>query len=473
MDQKVEKSKGWYLGLQYMEDMGLTAHEPKPVPDEMRNTAHIYSEGNLFASSEWRTVIAGWFESLKENGRLILFLPDCRYVDVPQGNSRATREDILMAFDGLKGWACIEDDMIDGHHFAVFEKVGGEAKEYRPWRKKPKHCLVIRTGAFGDALMASSVFPGLVEQGYAIDYYSHQIGGEVLRHDPHVDRVFTTKPNQTPDGELPQFWTALSGRYDKTVNLTYSVEGPLLSQPWRSEFFWPWDQRDRMCSGSYLKSQHDCAGVPGPYRVKFYPTDEEREWADKTANEVGPFVLWCLRGSAGHKWYPWTPQAICQLLVKRPELTIVLSGDEGSKGLETQILEAASEYLGDVSRFRSLVGTGSIRRPMELAKRAQVVVGPETGVLNAVGMEPVAKVCMLSHSSPSNLTDDWVNAYALESKGCPLNKGPCHQLHYGHDYCPQDKQTGAAVCSSSLVPKELVDTILKALEPKRLSVAAE
>tara|TARA_R110000868_G_scaffold332147_1_gene593189 strand:- start:126 stop:1508 length:1383 start_codon:yes stop_codon:yes gene_type:complete len=460
MEQKPERPKttGWYLSLPYHQGRGLTAHKPDPVPEELKPAGYIYVDDILLASPDWKAMLASWWSAIDKDGHLILWLSDCRYNDVT--GAKLTRDDVLKSFADLDDWTCVEDDLIDGHHFAVLKKSGAMA--YSPWRKKEKHCLVIRPGAIGDAIMASTILPGLAAEGYAVDFYAHGNGGEVVKHDPNISRVIITKPEQTPDNELPAFWKAMGDRYDRVVNLTNSVEGALLAQHWRSEFYWPEDQRRRMLNGSYLQSTHDIAGIPGPLKVHFYETPDEKEWAEKTAAEIGPFILWCLRGSSVHKWYPWLPQAVCQVLVKNPSIKIVLSGGEEALPLETQVLDAAKEYLGDdyMERFRSMVGTGSIRRPMALAKLAVVVVGPETGILNAVSLEPVKKVCLLSHSAKSNLTDDWVNVTPI-IPNVPCY--PCHRLHHSHDYCPQDKQTGAAICATSIAPNVMAQAVLDCL----------
>jgi hypothetical protein len=61
-----------------------------------------------------------------------------------------------------------------------------------------------------------------------------------------------------------------------------------------------------------------------------------------------------------------------------------------------------------------------------MAKECDIVIGPETGVLSAVAMEPMKKIVFLSHSSVENLTRDWVNTVSLYSKNTPCY--PCHKL---------------------------------------------
>jgi hypothetical protein len=94
------------------------------------------------------------------------------------------------------------------------------------------------------------------------------------------------------------------------------------------------------------------------------------------------------------------------------------------------------------------------------------VVGPETGVLNAVGFEPNAKVVLLSHSTEENLTKHWVNTASLSA---PLDPSvpicgnlACHQLHYTREFCPEHEATGAAMCQISITPDRVYEAIRRA-----------
>jgi ADP-heptose:LPS heptosyltransferase len=396
---------------------------------------------------------------------LILWLPDCRYQELDKSEARLTLDDILHALDHQPGWQLREADLIDGHIYVVWQKRDDERQIKTPWRKQPRHILVARTGAHGDALMASSVLPWLKEQGWAISFITKCPGIETLRHDPHIDELIMIADGQVPDEEFPYYWQAWENRFDRFINLTYSVEGELLKQPSRPDYFWSDEQRRANCGRSYLRYTHNLAGVPGPYRVCFYPDEGEKIWAQAKAAQYGKFVLWCLRGSADHKWWPYGPQAICRLLAKT-DLHFVLTGDTSALPLANDILDAVKNYRGDEKRVHSLVNQKSIRAVMALAHHATVVVGPETGVLNAVSLQPVPKVLLLSHSAPSNLSDDWCAATALKPTS-PCY--PCHRLHYGHEWCPRDETTGAAVCASSISVEEMVSVVMIASQQNKSS----
>jgi hypothetical protein len=99
----------------------------------------------------------------------------------------------------------------------------------------------------------------------------------------------------------------------------------------------------------------------------------------------------------------------------------------------------------------------SIRETLTLAQNVDCVVGPETGVLNAVAFEPMGKVIMLSHSSQENLTKHWVNTSTLTPQG--VDCYPCHRLHYGSEFCNEDKATGAAICQKSINTEKVLQAI--------------
>jgi len=344
------KPTGWWLGLRYMSrDQVITPKEPYPnFPESMMPAQTVFADATVLrAGDKWKEVLQSWRDQCQT---LICWIPDVRYHNVP--GARVTREDVLEAVKDF-GWRCVEDALIEGHAFIVIKRDVG-AWHYVPWGQgEAKRCLVFRTGAFGDAIMASTVLPGLKEQGYKISFYSHDRGAEIIRWDPHVDEVVAIGDKQVADDEMNFYWDAISSRFDHVVNLTNAVEGRTLPQAWHNEYWWPDDQRQRAFTGSYLADHHLLAGVPGPYRVKFYPSPEDAEWAEQTANRLGPFVLIALRGSAYYKWYPHMHKVVTQLLA-HTSFHIVLAGGPDARDLESVIIDAAIEYHGTKDQYLEL-----------------------------------------------------------------------------------------------------------------------
>ena len=136
--------------------------------------------------------------------------------------------------------------------------------------------------------------------------------------------------------------------------------------------------------------------------------------------------------------------AICAAVLR------LLSGqtkDETNSLKLSDILTQIKKIAGG-NRIICRSGSMSIRETLAFIPHADLVIGPETGVLNAAAMLPVPKIVFLSHSSEKNLTRDWRNCTAFPSQGCP--DSPCHRMHYSHDYCPQDEDTLASLCAAAL-----------------------
>jgi len=157
-----------------------------------------------------------------------------------------------------------------------------------------------------------------------------------------------------------------------------------------------------------------------------------------------------LSGSSIHKFYPHQDAVIARLLLEVPNVRIFLCGDIACKILE--------DGWSKEPRVVCLSGEDNIRDTLALAKYADVVIGSETGVLNAVAFEDSRKVCLLSHSSHENLTKHWKNTAALTAKG--LSCYPCHRLHHTRDHCPEDKETGASLCQRLIDPEEVFRAVI-------------
>jgi ADP-heptose:LPS heptosyltransferase len=203
---------------------------------------------------------------------------------------------------------------------------------------------------------------------------------------------------------------------------------------------------------NYHEWTAEIAEVPFKPCKLFYPTSLETFNAGELIDQASFNILWALSGSSLHKFYPHQDAVIARILLEMPEARIFLVGDEACRLLE--------QGWENDPRVTLLSGKMQIRETLTLAGIVDLVVGPETGVLNAVGMEKNPhKVIFLSHSSANNLTKYWVNVQALTPVSCPCH--PCHQLHYTAELCSQDAETGAALCAQDIPPYKVYDAIEK------------
>jgi ADP-heptose:LPS heptosyltransferase len=329
--------------------------------------------------------------------------------------------------------------------------------------KPEKTCAVVRYGAMGDALQSASVFPWLKSQGYHITMYTVPNGHLVLRNDPHVDRFIVQDVDAIPNEFLGEFWAYTAKRYDKFINFSESVERSLLAQPGNTNHGWSYEMRHKYLNHNYLEFMHDIAGVPYEPKVKFYPSKQEHEWALMEYARIGrPAVLWCLGGSAHHKHWPHIDEAIASMTASG--LHVVTVGDELCK-IQEQGFES-----NPMIHCRSWVWT--MRQSLAFSQVCDLVIGPETGMLNAVSFENVPKIVTLSHSSADNLTRDWVNCTSLvpENTACY----PCHRMHYSFEFCHEgykDGQVVGALCQVNISVKQMLDAVSNLLNKREEMVA--
>jgi ADP-heptose:LPS heptosyltransferase len=316
--------------------------------------------------------------------------------------------------------------------------------------KPAKTACVVRYGAFGDLMQASSVWAALKQQGYHVTLFTSMPGADVILHDPNIDNIVLFDKDQVPNGNLTDFWAWQKKKYDKWINLSESVEGTLLAMQGRIIAMYPPQVRHSLMNRNYVEFQHAIAEVPYELKVKFFRTAEEAKWAQRERVKLGPgpVVVWSLAGSSVHKTWAGLDNVLASILVEFPTARIVLTG-----GPDCVLLEAGWE---NEQRILKKSGVWSIRETLSFCQEADLVIGPETGVMNAMACEPMAKVVFLSHSTHDNLTRDWVNTTPLWSEnttcaGRGANAAPaCHMLHYGWSGCTRDDESGTAQCQKDI-----------------------
>jgi ADP-heptose:LPS heptosyltransferase len=449
----------------------------------------VFSSHLLEHIADTEKALAEWWRVLKPGGYLVLYLPHRDLyprIGTPGANPDHKHDfapdDVLthiasVAAASQTGVDVIVNQTRDGgmeySFLLVVQKLEGLNWRLSCNEPKPdKTCCISRFGGFGDMLQMSNILPELKRQGYHITVNTTPAGQSIIQHDPHVDDWLILDPDLVPNHELPEFWAALARRYDKFVQLSESIEGTLLAMPGRANHMWPQAVRQVVLNKNYLEWTSFLAELPYHSEARFYATPEEAGKARgfltaiqtaRAPDELligmrGPQVfsiMWALAGSSVHKFTPHMDAVIARVLLEIPEAVIIFTGDEAC-----QILEAGWELEPRVYRES---GKQTIRETLALAQKVDLVIGPETGVLNAVAFEEdVAKIVMLSHSSVENLTKHWFNTQSLAPAGTAC--WPCHMLHYGSAHCHTDKATGAAQCQVDITPGEIFDAIKRAYD---------
>jgi ADP-heptose:LPS heptosyltransferase/predicted SAM-dependent methyltransferase len=453
----------------------------------------VFSSHLLEHIEDYQGALREWWRIIKVGGHMVLYLPhrdlyprigqpganpdhkhDFKPQDIIDTMTEITRE-VGNACDVL---VCETRAQRMEYSFLLvlrkIERDENDASVHSYLAPRPtKTACISRFGGFGDMLMASALLPELKRQGYHITLNTTPSGQDILLHDPHIDDWLIVDPDQVPNHQLPLFWEAIARRYTKFIQLSESIEGTLLAMPGRANHAWPHAVRHMELNRNYLEWCAELAELPYRSDAKFYPSLYEQGIAagyltgirlsrapkDLMIGVPTPdcfIIVWALAGSSMHKFYPHMDAVIAKLLLELPEAVVILTGD-----MACQILEAGWEIEPRVYRAS---GKQSIRETLTLATMADCVVGPETGVLNAVAFEAkVAKVALLSHSSVENLTKHWLNTESLAAPFNPANPvcndQACHRLHYGKIYCVEDEATGASSCQSHIAPSRVFDAI--------------
>jgi len=427
-----------------------------------------------------KSTLREWMRLIKPKGYLILYLPDeDQYPKVgeeganPDHKWNVNYDRVVEYMKSAGSWDLVDfQKRSEDREYSllfVFQKVGS-GHHFSFQKPKPqKTAAVVRYGAFGDLLQSSSVFSGLKSQGYHVTLFTSPPGDAVVRFDPNIDAFYIQDKDQVPNAMLSEFWAHHRKKYDKWVNLCESVEGTFLTLPGRTLHDWSPAARHAVTNFNYVEMSHKIAGLPHDPKIRFYPTESEREWARKERSKMGKKLLvWSLAGSATHKVWPYLDTIIAAIMVEFPEWDVLLMGNEACKLLEQGWEKEKRVHL------RS--GKWEIRQSMTFLEYADCVVGPETGIMNAASGLDVPKVVFLSHSTDENLTRDWDNCIALSSRStvCPgrgNNEAPaCHQMHYNWNHCKKTDD-GVSQCMADLSAEQAWHAIKHAMNYQKQAAA--
>lgn len=434
----------------------------------------VYSSHTLEHIVDYKKALREWWRVLKQNGYLVLYLPHKDlYPNIGQDGANPdhkhdfVNDDVIAAMPD--GWDLVANQTRNNDNeysmLLIFKKINGKQNTRSCDAPRPaKTACVVRYGAYGDLMQSSSVWAMLKKQGYHVTVFSSPPGADIISHDPNIDNLVLFDKDQVPNANLIDFWNWQRKKFDKWVNLSESVEGSLLAMQGRTPFYFPPALRHEVMNHNYVEFQHKIADLPYELNIKFHPTAEERKWAIREREKLGdgPVVVWSLAGSSVHKVWAGLDSILASIMLDFPTARVVLTG-----GPECAMLEAGWEKE---PRILLRSGKWSMRQTLAFAQQCELIIGPETGVMNAMACEPMAKLVFLSHSTHDNLTRDWTNTTPLWSKNtkCPGrgdNAAPaCHILHYGWANCARDEETGTAQCQKDIDPADVWQAVYGVLD---------
>lgn len=297
--------------------------------------------------------------------------------------------------------------------------------------------------------MVTPLLRALKEDGYHVTVNVTRRGRDIIKYDPNIDKIVEYKDDSIADDKIPEYWAELAKGFDKFINLSGSIEEGLLAREGTADYSLRHTERHEKFNHNYYDRTLELGGyghIKGQNGELYFSKEEEDEAKAFRGRMKGKFmILWALSGSSFHKVYPYAEYVARAFLDKHKDAMVMTVGDTLCELLEWQHPQTY-KYSGK----------WGIRKSLIMAKYADMVIGPETGVLAAAGCFDTPKVIMLSHASKENLTKYWTNCMALSA---PVGCQPCHQIHYTLESCPLVDGIKSPVCMAEIKPAAVLYTM--------------
>lgn len=366
--------------------------------------------------------------------------------------------------EGCGGWQEKDTYERDGQVLGIWKLVAPRQREIRPPTPVgPRRACIARYGAIGDLIILTPLIKRLAEDGYEVTLNVTPYSADVLRGNPYVSNIILQERDLIPNQELGDYWKEWEGDYQKYINLSESIEGSLLKVEGRRDFYSPACWRRSTCTANYYEEMLRLAGYPQTESPvgQLYFSSSERHSAEFVRGKFRDkfLVLWGLKGSSHHKQFPMLRPFLERWLPSHPFAHVMFCGSPADSGLGWDSLQTSN-----------IAGQIPLREVFALAPQADLVVGPESSLINAAGCFPTSKLVLLSHSTCTNLCKHFANHICVApSSPCY----PCHQLHYNQESCPlvtiADVSSGEAAwkgprCSAEYPLDKIEDVLSQAYQ---------
>ena len=312
-----------------------------------------------------------------------------------------------------------------------------------------KKVIASRYGAIGDHIFLTPIWKLLKRDGYHITYDTNKRGVIVNENNPYIDD-YIIHPDEDRDwDELQNKWEGLKNSCDKYINFTQTIEVRLLPGKGDKLFWESKEERHRQCNINYFDYTISHAGYPHirGERPKLWISESEDRICKKFMrryDEQDFVILWVLSGSSFHKAYPWSEFVVEEIRKRIPRARFITLGDDVCRAIEW---EGKDTYNAS--------GAWNIRKSLIMTKYVDMVIGPETGVMNAAGAFDTPKILMLSHSTEENISKYWKNTISLHAPE-EIKCHPCHRLIHNRNDCPLASASRAPSCIANVRPLDII-----------------
>jgi len=338
----------------------------------------------------------------------------------------------------------------------------------------PKRIMIVRDAAVGDGLMVTPAVHDLADKGYEVFVATKKIVGDaVFACNPHVTKLLRLEAQTDMKARSKRIQElADKHKIDVVADCAFTCEGKYLFHRDSPNYDKPLEFR-RALSEHVSYYEHINREILRCERTRpelYVHPNEEHFWVSLRSRKLGArFVQIQLTGSSINKMYPFWPVVIKSLLTTDPRVIVLTTGDP----LLGKIIETSCAEFGcDPRRIWAACGDKrmTLRDSIVATKFVNVVVGPETGVINAAGCFDTPKVVLLTHSNARNLCAGWENCYPIQA---PVACSPCYRIVSPGDDCDYITEAenkdiaGAMRCMAMIDPGTVTMRIFEALKGKQ------
>ena len=301
--------------------------------------------------------------------------------------------------------------------------------------------ILIRYGAYGDLIFMSAVLPYLLEK-YTIRFETNTKGMQLFYGDPRFKSIGYYEPWRIPEDRrhevVMEHWEDIRKQFPgaRILNFFQAMEGTGIVPEWSKDALLPQEERAKKYGINFYEQHFEMAGIPFP--EDFVPQhtilyDEKAEewakaWREKHKDEF--IMLVVIAGSTMQKVFPsWLP-TFCQYLIdKFPKMRMYLFGDSDCADEEWEYRRTKSLVH---RKGRKPIG---FKQSLLMAKYADYVFGPETGLLVGAGMWGTPKTALMTGAHKDQFAKYTLNDYSVQSNA-PCS--PCYRTCYTGALCEKE-----------------------------------
>jgi ADP-heptose:LPS heptosyltransferase len=327
--------------------------------------------------------------------------------------------------------------------------------------------MLWRYGAYGDLLYTLPIIDRLREQGHILYLHTGAKGKEIFEADTRFEGMTFYEPDF--HGKLAEVVSAeiqkvmdqdVEGfRPDLVVNLSNTLETVMIPQRGDENFGWSIAQRrDSMVGENFYSVPLMAAALDVARRegecgtVAFY--EWEIEWAKRMRGDFGFLVLMALGGSTAQKRFPQAASIARKIVEEIPDAYVFLVSDPATLALRRPEFRAIGSRRIKIPDARTGV---AFRRALILARYADFVIGPETGLLVGAGMWGTPKTMLCTTSSVEQATAGQRNDFSLQAN---VACSPCLRAIYQPEDCYRPvRGDGRTPCNDYFDEGEILERI--------------